>query len=115
MQAGHDGIAAVVAHGVLVVVGAHVDVVGTDFHRLVDVPVHTHRVALGLALVRLVRRGDQVAVFDLDIVKAVEDFPGPQFLVLWFDSVELGTIELVDTRLAGQGCLLYTSPSPRDS
>ena len=112
MQAGHDGIAAVVAHGILVVVGADVDVVGTDFHCLVDVPVHTNSVALGLALIRLIGCSNQVAVFNLDVVKAVEDFPGTQLLILWLDRVELGTVKLVDTRLTG--CLLYTSPSPRD-
>ncbi|RMS47451.1 hypothetical protein ALP65_04593 [Pseudomonas aeruginosa] len=59
--------------------------------------------ALGVADLAGGAVDDDVVILDLDRVVAVEQLPGADFLVLRLDGVELGAVQLVEARLAGEG------------
>lgn|SRR3990167_720725 len=105
LQAHHHTVAAVVAYGIADLVGASLDVVRTDLHGLIRVPVHSQGMQFALGIARLASRGadGQLVILHADGIVAVEYLPGPELFIGRFDGVELGAVELVDARLTSKG------------
>ena len=58
LQAGHDCTAPIITDSVLGIISANINIVGTDFHGIIYIPVHADGVALGFTLIRQIRCSD---------------------------------------------------------